>query len=130
MTDLNGTNSPLSQGDPIGPGFFRSFTRAYGSKRRRQLLLLAVVSVVIVVVLGVGLAVFSSMSRQSQSYKDGFSAGGPVYASDSTAQLGARQACKASEEISPQFGGLPAGANAAQWLKGCVSAFESAQDGS
>jgi hypothetical protein len=119
----------VTQGDPIGPGFFRSFTQAFGKKRKRQTLIVVVVSVVVVVVLGVGLAVFSSMSRQTQSYKDGFSAGGAVYAADSTAQLGARQACAATERISPKYGGLPSGENAAQWLKGCVAAFESAQDG-
>jgi hypothetical protein len=85
--------------------------------------------VVVVVVIGVGLVIFSSMSRESQSYKDGFSVGGAVYASDASAELVAQQACKATELRGPSHGGLPSGANATQWLKGCVDAFNSAQGG-
>jgi hypothetical protein len=86
-------------------------------------------SVALVIAIGVGLIVFSSMSRQSQSYKDGFSVGGAVYASDSTAELGAQQACQVAELRGPKNGGLPRGANGAQWIAGCVAAFISAQGG-
>jgi hypothetical protein len=129
MSNPNLANGQLATGDPIVPGFFRSFSRANGSKNGRRILIVAVVSLLVAIALGVGLVVFSSMSRQPQSYKDGFSAGGGVYASDGTAQLGARQACKASELLGPNHGGLPSGANASQWLQGCIAAFNSAQNG-
>jgi hypothetical protein len=122
------TDGPLAQGDPIGPGIFRSFSRASGTKWR-QMVVFVIACVVVVVAVGVGLLVFSSMSRQSQSYKDGFSVGGAVYASDSGAELGAQQACKVTELRGPDHGGLPSGANAAQWIAGCVAAFNSAQSG-
>jgi hypothetical protein len=90
-----------------------------------------VVTVVVVVVLliSAGLLVFASMSRETQAYKDGFSVGGNVYASDSSAQEGAQQACRSTELLSPSNGGRPAGDNASQWLKGCVEAFNTAQGG-
>jgi hypothetical protein len=117
------------QGDPIGPGFFRSFSQSFGGRRKRQIVILTIVSVVVVLLLVLGIVAFSSMSRTSQSYRDGFTAGPGVYASDSSVQLGARQACKATERVSAQYGGLPVGDNAAQWLKGCVTSFESVQAG-
>lgn len=91
-------------------------------------MVLAAGVVVVIVILTIGLVVFSSISRQSQSYKDGFSVGGAVYAADS-AQLGARQACMKTELRGPNHGGLPSGDSAAQWQKGCVAAFASAQSG-
>jgi hypothetical protein len=117
------------QGDPVGPGLFATLRRVAGTKRGRQALLLAAGIVVVVVILTIGLVVFSSMSRESQSYKDGFSVGGAVYAADSAAQLDAQQACKNTEIRGPHHGGLPSGDDAAQWQKGCVAAFASAQGG-
>ena len=114
-------------GDPIGPGLFTSLRRSWGTKRGRHALVLAAGVVVIVVILTIGLVVFSSISRESQSYKDGFSVGGAVYAADSAAQLGAQQACKKTELRGPHHGGPPLGDNPAQWQKGCVAAFASAQ---
>jgi hypothetical protein len=131
VSETESTDGPYG-GDPIGPGLFASLRRASGTKRGRQALLIGAgifVVVVIAVVLAIGLVVFSSMSRQSQSYKDGFSVGGAVYAADATAQLDAQQACKKTELKGPHHGGLPAGDNAAQWQKGCVASFASAQSG-
>jgi hypothetical protein len=116
-------------GDPIRPGFFANLLRASGTKRHRHVLILAAVLVVIAVVVTLGLLLFPSVSRQSQSYKDGYSVGGAVYAADSSAQLGARQACKETELRGPHHGGLPSGANATQWIDGCVAAFALAQGG-
>jgi hypothetical protein len=116
-------------GDPIGPGFFHTLRRASGTKRGRHAVILAGAVVVVVVIVAIGLVVFSSMSHQSQSYKDGYSVGGAVYAADSSAQLGARQACQKTELRGAHHGGLPAGDNATQWLQGCTEAFASAQGG-
>ena len=103
--------------------------RFSGTARRRLVVILAVVVVVVALVVSLSLLLFSSTSRQSQSYKDGYSVGGAVYAADGKAQLGAQQACTATELRGPHHGGLPAGANATQWLKGCVAAFALAQGG-
>jgi hypothetical protein len=116
-------------GDPIGPGFFRTLRRSSGTKRGRHALILAVGLLVVGVVIATGLVLFSSMSRQSQSYKDGYSVGGAVYAADGSAQLDAREACTKTELRGPHHGGLPSGANATQWLRGCTEAFASAQNG-
>jgi hypothetical protein len=116
-------------GDPIGPGFFHSLRRSSGTNRGRHALILAVGVVIVGVIIAIGLVLTSSISRQSQSYKDGYSVGGAVYAADGSAQLGARQACKKTELRGPHHGGLPSGANATQWLNGCTDAFASAQGG-
>jgi hypothetical protein len=116
-------------GDPIRPGFFTNLLRAPGPKRRRNLLIMAGALVVVALVVSLGLLLFPSMSRQSQSYKDGYSVGGAVYAADGMAELGAQQACKTTELRGPQHGGLPAGDNATQWMKGCVASFALAQGG-
>jgi hypothetical protein len=128
VTGAQSTEEPY-QGDPVGPGLFAILRRVSGTKRGRQALLLAAGVVVVVVILVVGLVIFSSISRESQSYKDGFSVGGAVYAADGGAELGAQQACKNTEIRGPHHGGLPSGDNAAQWQKGCVAAFASAQGG-
>jgi hypothetical protein len=103
--------------------------RASSTPQGGRFLVLAAGLLVLVVILGVGLFVFSAMSRDSQSYRDGFSIGGAVYSTDSASQEGASQACEKSEMRGPSRGGLPVGDNPTQWLKGCVAAFESAQGG-
>jgi hypothetical protein len=119
--------SGLYGGDPIRPGFFLSFLRCTGTSTRRKVLIVTVVLVSVAALIVISLALFFSLSRQSQSYKDGYSVGGAVYAADASAQLGAQQACKATELRGPHHGGLPVGANATQWMKGCVAAFALAQ---
>jgi hypothetical protein len=128
VTEAQSKDSPYG-GDPIGPGLITRLRRAWGTKRGRQALALAAGVVVVLVLLTIGLVVFSSISRESQSYRDGFSVGGAVYAADSAAQLGAQQACKNTEFRGPQHGGVPVGDNPTQWQKGCVAAFASAQSG-
>lgn len=128
VTESQTTDAPYG-GDPIGPGLFTSLRRATGTKRGRRVLLVGVGTLLVVIILAIGLVLFSSISRESQSYKDGLSVGGAVYAADATAQLGAEQACQATELRGPHHGGLPSGDNAQQWRQGCVAAFASAQSG-
>jgi hypothetical protein len=113
-------------GDPVVPGVIRTIRATAGGRRA---LMLVVALVLISVIIVVGLVLFSSMARKSQSYKDGFSVGGNVYAADATAQLGARAACTKTERKAPLQGGLPVGDSPTQWITGCVAAFESAQGG-
>jgi hypothetical protein len=125
VTERQSTEA-LYEGDPIGPGLFTSLRRVSGTKRGRNGLLLTAGAVVVVVMFVIWLVIFSTMSRHSQSYKDGYSVGGGVYAAD-VAQLDPQQACKTTELRGPHHGGLPSGDNAKQWQQGCVAAFASAQ---
>jgi hypothetical protein len=85
---------------------------------------------VIVVLIGVGLIVFSSMSRESQSYKDGFSVGGAAYSTVGSADETPQFACEQAETRRAGHDGRPSSDNATQWVKGCVDAFNTAQAGS
>jgi hypothetical protein len=116
-------------GDPIGPGFFHTVRQVWGSKTGRRTVVIGTGLLVVAVIIVVGLVVFSSESRESQSYRDGYSVGGAVYASDAYVQADAQQACKKTELRGPNHGGLPVGDDPTQWLKGCVGAFATAQAG-
>jgi hypothetical protein len=115
------------EGDPIGPGFFASLRRFSRTRGGRLALLFAVILVIVVGIVAFSVVHFSSLSHESQSYKNGYTAGGAVYAADGSAELAPRPACTKAELRGPHHGGLPSGANATQWLKGCVDAFELAQ---
>jgi hypothetical protein len=80
------------------------------------------------VLVAVAVVLFSSLSGESASYKDGDTVGGSIYASDS-AQLGATAACQAAEHHPVADSGMPKGDDPAQWVKGCVAGFEAAQAG-
>ena len=93
-------------GDPIRPGFFTNLLRAPGPKRRRNVLILAAVVVVVALVVSLGLLLFPSMSRQSQSYKDGYSVtsaplivGDLVYTGVAGGEFGARLGERADVEM-------------------------------
>jgi hypothetical protein len=116
-------------GDPIGPGLFRTVRQIWGTKMGRRTIVVGVGLILVSVVIVIGLVIFSSMSRESQSYRDGYSVGGAVYGSDAAAQADAQPACKTAELKDPEQGGLPSGDDQTQWLKGCVAAFASAQSG-
>jgi hypothetical protein len=82
----------------------------------------------VVVIVVVGLVIFASISRESQSYRDGVSVGGAIYSSDASGES-AQQACKTAELRGAGQKSLPSGVNAEQWTKGCVNAFIAAQGG-
>jgi hypothetical protein len=116
-------------GDPIGPGLFRTLRQIWKTKTGRRAIALAVALIVVSVIIVVGLVAYSSASRESQSYRDGYSVGGAAYASDAYVQADAQQACKKEELRGPEHGGIPTGDDPTQWLKGCVGAFATAQSG-
>ena len=109
-------------------GFADRITRAWGSATGRRAIVWGAIVLVVVVVVATGILVFSSLSGESPSYKSGFSSGGAVFAADRT---GAKpsQACQTAAARPPDFGGVPSGGNAGEWVKGCVAAFEDAQNG-
>jgi predicted PurR-regulated permease PerM len=118
-----------SGGDPIIPGFFRSQRRGSGVKRGRRTLILVAVLMIVVVIIGVGLLVFSSISRESQSYKDGYSVGGATYAAVASLNETAQNACREAELRAASQGGRPLRDNATQWIQGCINGFNTAQAG-
>jgi hypothetical protein len=129
VSTARSVDGPSAEGDPIRPGFFRSLSRRSGDDRRRRALLLVVGLAVVVVLVSVGLLMSLAASGHSQSYKDGYSVGGDVYSHDATVQADPQQACQTAELRRPSHGGPPSGANGTQWIKGCVAAFNEAQNG-
>jgi hypothetical protein len=125
VDDTQQTTRP--PGDPIGPGFFRTAKRVWGTRMGRRTIIVGVGLFILSVLIVVGLVIFSATSRQSQSYRDGYSIGGDVYGSDAYAQANAQQACKKAEVRGPGQEGVPLGDDPTQWLKGCRAAFAAAQ---
>jgi hypothetical protein len=120
------SNAPAGTGlsgprNPVGAAISRRFSRAWESERgRRRLILLAAV-VVVSVIIGLTALQFSSLSSESQSYRDGYSAGETAYGLYGSAS--AQQACKLVELHGSGLGGLGRGDNPTQWLQGCVASF-------
>lgn len=114
-------------GDPSGSPIFRRLGRIWATHRNRRRLFYVGCLVVVAAIVGFGTLWISSMSGKSQSYWDGYSAGGTaygVYGSES-----AQQACTLQESQAPRLGGRPPRDNPSQWIEGCVAAFTaSAQD--
>ena len=84
-------------------------------------------AVIAAITLAIVVSLFASLAGESQSFRDGYSAGGPAYtayAASSDASITSEEACR-DEETGP--GGRPAHDNSAQWIQGCVDAFNLAQ---
>ena len=119
--------NPPTTGDPISPGFFRTLFHASGTAQKKRQRLVALVSLgVLLLTVGIGVLMFSALSAESQSYRDGYSVGGSIYSLDSAGE-GAQEACQLAEVRAPSLGGRPHGDDPSQWLHGCRNAFESAQ---
>lgn len=118
-------------GDPIRPGLVRtllSSAQNESGRRNRWLLAGAVAVLLLVVGIAVSVVLFSSLSSETASYRNGYTVGGSVYASDA-AESNAQTACTAAEHDPVGVDGMPKGNVASQWLKGCEAGFEAAQSG-
>jgi len=118
-------------GDPIRPGLARTLLSSRKTRSGRQnLWLLAGAAAVLLLAVSIAVAVilFASLSGETASYRDGYTVGGSVYASDS-AEANGQAACTAAEHDPVDVDGMPKGDVASQWLKGCVAGFEAAQSG-
>jgi hypothetical protein len=125
VSDSPARNGLSAAGGPIGPRLARSLSRAWATERGRRRLVFLVGAVVVVLIIGLGTLMFSSISAEPQSYRDGYSAGGSAFGT--YGPEGAQEACKTMELRSSRLGGLPAHDNSAQWLKGCLAGFNSTQ---
>jgi hypothetical protein len=114
----NGLSDPRN---PAGPVFARSLGRAWESETGRRRLILLGAVVVVSVIIGLTAVMFLSLSSESQSYRDGYSAGETAYGLYGSTSP--QEACKLVELRGSGLGGLGRGDNSAQWLKGCVASF-------
>jgi hypothetical protein len=108
-------------------GLAAGLRRAWATEKGRRRIVVTGGAVIAVIALAVVVSLFASLAGESQSYRDGYSAGGPAYtaySASSTATITSEQACR-DEETGP--GGRPAHDNSAQWIQGCVDAFNLAQ---
>jgi predicted cobalt transporter CbtA len=111
----------------VWAGLAAGLRRAWATEKGRRRIVVTGGAVVAVIALAVVVSLFASLAGESQSYRDGYSAGGPAYtaySASSTATITSEQACR-DEETGP--GGRPAHDNSAQWIQGCVDAFNLAQ---
>lgn len=108
----------------LGAGLARTLRRAWATEKGRRRIVISTVLVVAVVVIAVVASLFASLAGESQAYRDGYSAGGSAYTAYADSKVTAKQACT-DEEVGP--GGRPAHDNPAQWVQGCVDAFDLAE---
>ena len=119
-----GSDPAVGSRQPPEPSHW--LARTWGTARGRRAIVWGTVALVVVVVVALAVAVFASLSGESQSYKDGFSSGGAVLAADGSG-ASPEQACQKAAARPPDEGGVPSGEVTAQWITGCVAAFEGAQ---
>ncbi len=96
--------------------------RLWANRRSRRRIVIAAGLVVAIAAIAVVVSLFASLAGESQSYRDGYSAGGSAYSAYSN--LTAGQACR-NEQVGP--GGRPTHDNPTEWIAGCVDAFDLAR---
>ena len=108
----------------LGARLGGAFRRGWATEKGRRRIVVSAVAVIAVVVLVVVVSLFASLAGESQSFRDGYSAGGTAYAAYQDSNITAEQACQ-DEEAVP--GVRPVHDDIAQWIQGCVAAFNFAQ---
>jgi Na+-transporting methylmalonyl-CoA/oxaloacetate decarboxylase gamma subunit len=126
MTDQSPALQSSAGGDRNGFGLGSAVSRLWKKRAGRRAIVGGGIVLILLVILIVSVVMFSSLSHESQSYKDGYSAGGSV-ASSGASNGTARQACVLAERAPAAAGGIPAGDNPAQWVQGCVAALDNAE---
>jgi hypothetical protein len=110
-------------------GLAEGLRRAWASERGRRRIIVSGCAIIAVITLAVVVSLFASLAGESQSFRDGYSAGGQAYTAYSASSGGnitSEEACR-DEATGP--GGRPAHDNSAQWIQGCVDAFNLARSG-
>lgn len=122
-------NGPVSTKVSVGAWMAGHLRRAWATKRGRRSIVISAGAFIAVIALVVVVLLFASLADESQSFRDGYSAGGSAYtsyAAYSSGNVTPDQACT-EEESGP--GGRPPHDNSAQWIQGCVAAFDLAESG-
>lgn len=120
---------PQSEGRLIGSATFSTWLsetlrRAWANERSRRRMVMITGLVVAVVAITVVASLFASLAGESQSYRDGYSAGGSAYSAYSDSNITPEQACRDKEN---QPGIRPPHDNPGQWVTGCIDAFDLAR---
>ena len=114
---------------PVAPGaeLALRFRRTWATERGRRRIVVSAAVGIAAVCIAIAVLLFASLAGESQAFRDGYSAGGSAYtayAAYSGSNITSEQACR-DEEVGP--GGRPAHDNSAQWIRGCVAAFNLAE---
>ncbi len=97
-----------------------SLRRTWADDRSRRRLVVVSVVVIAAVAIAVVVSLFASLAGESQSYRDGYAAGGTAYTAYADAHITSEQACR---DVAAEPKSLPARDNLAQWVQGCTDAF-------
>jgi hypothetical protein len=108
----------------FGSRLSRGLRRVWANDKGRRRIVISGTLVIVVVAIAIVASLFASLAGESQSYRDGYSAGGAAYTAYGDSPITSTQACK-DEEAGP--GGRPVHDNPAQWVQGCADAFNLAQ---
>jgi predicted cobalt transporter CbtA len=101
-----------------------SFRRGWATEKGRRRIVVSAGTVIAIVTIAIVVSLFASLAGESQSYRDGYSAGGTAYAAYQDSNITPEQACQ-DEAAVP--GVRPVHDDAAQWIQGCVDGFNFAQ---
>ena len=104
----------------LGARMSHRFRLAWAAEKSRRRMVVAAVLVIAAVSLVVVVSLFASLAGESQSYRDGYSAGGTAYTAYSDSHITPDEACR---DVAAEPQGRPAHDNLAQWVQGCVDAF-------
>jgi hypothetical protein len=111
----------------VWAGLAAGLRRAWATEKGRRRIIVSAGAVIAVIIVAVVVLLFASLASESQAFRDGYSAGGTAYtayAASSGGNITSEEACR-DEETGPT--GRPAHDNSAQWIQGCVDAFNLAQ---
>jgi hypothetical protein len=116
----SGPGGRSNQSATFGAGLVSGFRGAWSTERGRRRIVISAGLIVAVMVIAIAAVLFASLAGESQSYRDGYSAGGAAFTAYGQSRITSDQACR-DEEVGP--GGRPARDNPAQWVQGCADAF-------
>jgi hypothetical protein len=94
--------------------------RAWADEKKRRRMVVAAIVIGAAVLITVVISLFASLAGESQSFRDGYSAGGTAYSAYAEAGITSDQACR-DEAAEPRV--RPVHDDPAQWVQGCADAF-------
>lgn len=98
----------------------RRLREAWADQKSRRRLVIATAVVVGALVLVVVVSLFASLAGETQSYRDGYAAGGTAFTAYADAHITPSEACR---DVAAEPQSRPAHDNLAQWVQGCADAF-------
>jgi hypothetical protein len=117
--ELGPESEPTSMAS-LGAKLMQGLRRAWAVEKTRRRMVITLGSIVGVIVIVVVVSLFASLAGESQSFRDGYSAGGTAYTAYADAKITSVQACR---DVEAEPGGRPAHDDPSQWVQGCADAF-------